>query len=135
MIEERKRQGLKVSIGSTQASSQARLAEPPKYVGSHLATVSPNSLDESKTFKQFRDEKSTRSLKLKTENDRVLRMKSKPQGPKQTFESAKNLRKRYVATEDNTQTRRGGRGRSTNNLASENAMKNNRYSKRSYSKN
>ena len=95
IIADRKRAGLPVSIGSTQASTQTKLGPGSKHVGSQLAPL--EAPPESRTFKEFRDEKSSASLKLKKEKERVLRMPSKPRGPKQTFESARKQNARAAA--------------------------------------
>ena len=50
IISDRKKLGLKVSIGSSQASAGA-LNDKPRYVGSQLEK--PNDVNESRSFKQF----------------------------------------------------------------------------------
>jgi hypothetical protein len=64
---------------------------------------------ESKTFRELNKDRQDASLKLKKENDRILRSKSKPRGPKQTFESAR--KKAKIAQRELNKYRRGARGR------------------------
>ena len=90
IIQERKKLGIKVSLGSSQANAASQ-TEKPKYVGSQIGKP---EVSESRTFKQFRDDKSSRSLKIKKEGERVLRMKSKPLAPKKTFEDSKREQSR-----------------------------------------
>ena len=103
---------MRVSLGSSQASSEAKL-DKAKHVGSQIALPPKDPVNESATFKQFRDEKSDRSMRLKRENERVLRMKNKPTAPKRTFESERKARgKRFggMRREGEERSRRGAKG-------------------------